>query len=63
MYTYSGLNDDISDSGVVQSLEGRCSLSVSNSSQDDTLVEVDSVVCDVTGNGQSYHWTVERTRY
>lgn len=48
-YTYRGLDDDVPDGGVVEGLERCSSLGVSNSSQDDALIEVDSIVCNVTG--------------
>jgi hypothetical protein len=46
--TYRGLDDDVPDGGVVEGLEGCSSLGVSNSSQNETLIEVDSIVCNVT---------------
>jgi hypothetical protein len=49
MNTYSRLNNDVTDGSVVKGL-GRCrSLGVSDSSKNNALIEVDSVVSDVTG--------------
>lgn len=43
------LDDNVSHGGVVEGLPGCCALGIADSCQDDALVEVDAVVCDITG--------------
>jgi hypothetical protein len=42
------LNDNVSHGGVVKGLPGCCAFGIADPCQNDALVEVDTVVCDVT---------------
>lgn len=47
--TYRSLNDDVTNGGLVQGFERCRALGESNFTEDDALIEVDSVVSNIAG--------------